>query len=182
VIFHARKIFSTDHCYQGTFLVNNYKQAVEIIDTEEALTYAMSQAGITEEMLKGRLEEEKVYLKTLSKEPQEETDKMEYYQQLVNLGDRKSVSISQCQIILLIATCATTFPSISHLCHLCHHRVPPVPPTTHPMQLWAICATPQQYCLLLVPSVPQPVYHRILCLRSTHATHATCNPPCFLAC
>ncbi|KAJ7351595.1 hypothetical protein DFH08DRAFT_957896 [Mycena albidolilacea] len=73
----------------STFLVNNYKQAIEILDTEESLKYAMEQAGVTEHMLKSRIQEEKAYLNTLLKEPQEETDQMEYYQLLVNLADRK---------------------------------------------------------------------------------------------
>ncbi|KAJ7301725.1 hypothetical protein DFH08DRAFT_919067 [Mycena albidolilacea] len=73
----------------STFLVNNYKQAIEILDTEESLKYAMEQAGVTEDMLKSRIQEEKAYLNTLLKEPQEETDQMEYYQLLVNLADRK---------------------------------------------------------------------------------------------
>ncbi|KAJ7314533.1 hypothetical protein DFH08DRAFT_821193 [Mycena albidolilacea] len=71
------------------FLVNNYKQAIEILDTEESLKYAMEQAGVTEDMLKSRIQEEKAYLNTLLKELQEETDQMEYYQLLVNLADQK---------------------------------------------------------------------------------------------
>ncbi|KAF8158710.1 hypothetical protein K438DRAFT_1910030 [Mycena galopus ATCC 62051] len=73
----------------STFLVNNYKQAVSILDTEKSVKYAMAQAGVTEEMMKTRLEEEKAYLDGLSVEPEEETDQMEYYQQLVNLQDRR---------------------------------------------------------------------------------------------
>lgn len=83
-------IFSPHH-FIGTFLVNNYKQAIEILDTEESLKYAMEQVGVTEDMLKSRIQEEKAYLNTLLKEPQEETDQMEYYQLLVNLADRKWV-------------------------------------------------------------------------------------------
>lgn len=75
----------------GTFLVNNYKQAIEIIDKEGSLRQAMEQAGITEDMLKQHLEDEKTYLDKLSKEPAIETDQMEYYQQLVNLNDRRCV-------------------------------------------------------------------------------------------
>ncbi|KAF8157316.1 hypothetical protein K438DRAFT_1621168 [Mycena galopus ATCC 62051] len=37
--------------------------------------------------MEAHLEEEKVYLDGLSVEPEEETDHMEYYQQLVNLTD-----------------------------------------------------------------------------------------------
>ncbi|KAF8169309.1 hypothetical protein K438DRAFT_1774323 [Mycena galopus ATCC 62051] len=72
-----------------TFLVNNYKQAVGILNTEKTVKYAMAQAGVTEEMMEAHLEEEKVYLDGLSVEPAEETDHMEYYQQLVNLADRR---------------------------------------------------------------------------------------------
>ncbi|KAF8217892.1 hypothetical protein K438DRAFT_1747148 [Mycena galopus ATCC 62051] len=56
-------------CLFGTILVNNYKQAVSILNTEKTVKYAMAQAGITEEMMEARLEEEK--------------------QQLVNLADRR---------------------------------------------------------------------------------------------
>ncbi|KAF8178302.1 hypothetical protein K438DRAFT_1908475 [Mycena galopus ATCC 62051] len=73
----------------STFLVNNYKQAVSILDTEKSVKYAMAQAGVTEEMMKTCLEEEKAYLDGLSVEPEEETDQMEYYKQLVNLQDRR---------------------------------------------------------------------------------------------
>lgn len=79
----------TDKIHIGTFLVNNYKQAIEMLDKEEALEYAMEQAGVTEAILVSRLDEEKAYLDALSKEPEVETDQMEYYQQLVNLSDRK---------------------------------------------------------------------------------------------
>ncbi|KAF8146060.1 hypothetical protein K438DRAFT_1910759 [Mycena galopus ATCC 62051] len=48
------------HQLEGTFLVNNYKQA----------------AGVTEEMMEACLEEEKVYLDGLSVEPAEETDRI----------------------------------------------------------------------------------------------------------
>ncbi|KAF8131317.1 hypothetical protein K438DRAFT_2132070 [Mycena galopus ATCC 62051] len=73
----------------STFLVNNYKQAVGILNTGKTVKYAMAQASVTEEMMEARLEEEKVYLDGLSVEPAEETDHMEYYQQLVNLADRR---------------------------------------------------------------------------------------------
>ncbi|KAJ7320975.1 hypothetical protein DFH08DRAFT_818795 [Mycena albidolilacea] len=84
-VFHRRQTYAN----LSMFLVNNYKQAIEILDTEESLKYAMEQAGVTEDILKSRIQEEKAYLNTLLKEPQEETDQMEYYQLLVNLADRK---------------------------------------------------------------------------------------------
>ncbi|KAF8166947.1 hypothetical protein K438DRAFT_2064966 [Mycena galopus ATCC 62051] len=83
------------HQLEGTFLVNNYKQAVGILNTEKTVKYAMAQASVTEEMMEARLEEEKVYLDGLSVEPAEETDHMEYYQQLVNLADRRAVETVQ---------------------------------------------------------------------------------------
>jgi hypothetical protein len=74
----------------GTFLVNNYKQAVEIIEGKEALKFAMDAAGISggEEFVSRRAEEE-AYLRGLSKEPAAETQAMEYYQRLVNLNARR---------------------------------------------------------------------------------------------
>ena len=76
--------------HQGKFLVNNYRQALEILDQEDSLHFAMRQAGISgTEVFEERLRQEKEYLKNLSKEDPEETDQMEYYQRLVNLADRK---------------------------------------------------------------------------------------------
>ncbi|KAJ7835428.1 hypothetical protein B0H13DRAFT_2240085 [Mycena leptocephala] len=72
------------------FLVNNYRQALEILDQEDSLHFAMRQAGISgTEVFEERLRQETEYLKNLSKEDPEETDQMEYYQRLVNLADRK---------------------------------------------------------------------------------------------
>jgi putative SOS response-associated peptidase YedK len=42
----------------------------------------------------GWLAAEKAYLKSLSKEPEQETLQMEYYQKLVNLQDTKYVFLS----------------------------------------------------------------------------------------
>ncbi|KAF7361196.1 hypothetical protein MSAN_01151700 [Mycena sanguinolenta] len=79
----------------STFLVNNYKQAVEIINGEPALKLAMAKAGVTEEVLKNHLADEKAYLDRLSKEPEGETDQINYYQKLVNLFDRRSADDSR---------------------------------------------------------------------------------------
>jgi hypothetical protein len=76
--------------HQGKFLVNNYRQALEILEREDSLRFAMGQAGIpSTEVFEEHLRQEKEYLNKLSKEDPEETDQMEYYQQLVNLADRK---------------------------------------------------------------------------------------------
>ncbi|KAJ7491428.1 hypothetical protein B0H11DRAFT_1912051 [Mycena galericulata] len=98
-VFHRRQLIAmylehldTYETYTNlsTFLVNNYKQAVEILDTQESLEFAMEQAGISgPHVFEERLAQEKAYLDSLSKEPQTETDQMEYYQHLVDLDDRK---------------------------------------------------------------------------------------------
>ncbi|KAF8187398.1 hypothetical protein K438DRAFT_1907534 [Mycena galopus ATCC 62051] len=84
-VFHRKQTIRAYLAHVDTF--DTY--AVSILDTEKSVKYAMAQAGVTEEMMKTRLEEEKVYLDGLLVEPEEETDQMEYYQQLVNLQDRR---------------------------------------------------------------------------------------------
>ena len=74
-----------DH-YLGTFLLNNYKQALEILDTRSAVDSALVKVGARDMvMVKEWLKEEEEYLKGLSKEPLEETLEMEYYKLLLNL-------------------------------------------------------------------------------------------------
>ncbi|KAJ6600047.1 hypothetical protein DFH09DRAFT_902016 [Mycena vulgaris] len=101
-VFHRKQTIATYLAHTDNFetypnlskfLVNNYKQALEILDTEEALEFAMEAAGINgrEDFIE-RLEQEKAYLKGLSKEPEAETQQMEYYQALVNLSARRLVS------------------------------------------------------------------------------------------
>jgi hypothetical protein len=70
----------------GKFLVDNYSQALGIIQGEKALEKTMEDQGIKDKSVFPQwLEEERVYLKGLSKEPIRETQEMEYYQKLVNL-------------------------------------------------------------------------------------------------
>ncbi|KAJ6469232.1 hypothetical protein DFH09DRAFT_955260 [Mycena vulgaris] len=101
-VFHRKQTIATYLAHTDNFetypnlskfLMNNYKQALEILDTEEALKFAMEAAGINgrEDFIE-RLEQEKAYLKGLSKEPEAETQQMEYYQRLVNLSARRLVS------------------------------------------------------------------------------------------
>lgn len=74
--------------------MNNYKQAIDVLDTQEALNFAMAQEGISgPEVFEERLAQETTYLKALSKEPLAETNQMEYYQRLVNLEARQSVAL-----------------------------------------------------------------------------------------
>jgi hypothetical protein len=70
----------------STFLLNNYIQALNILNSKDALAKAMKDQGIANEStFKDWLEEERAYLKGLAKEPMVETMEMEYYQKLVNL-------------------------------------------------------------------------------------------------
>lgn len=69
------------------FLLNNYKQALGIIESlPKLLACTMQDLGITDTgVFDEWLREEKEYLLGLRKEPEIETLQMEYYQKLVNL-------------------------------------------------------------------------------------------------
>lgn len=70
----------------GLFLVNNYKQALALLDREPALRKTMHDQGISSAtVFEEWLAEEHEYLRSLSKEPVQETLEMEYYQKVVNL-------------------------------------------------------------------------------------------------
>ncbi|KAF8133486.1 hypothetical protein K438DRAFT_1507353, partial [Mycena galopus ATCC 62051] len=98
-IFHRRQTIATylahtdiydTYANLSTFLVNNYKQAIHILDTEEALHTAMLEAGIKDvNEFSDRLKEEMEYLKSLKMEPEEETDQMEYFRRLVVLMEKR---------------------------------------------------------------------------------------------
>lgn len=85
----------------GHFLVNNYKQAVSLLDGKHTLVKTMHDLSIADETVFDMwLEEEKAYLLALSKEPLIETMEMEYYQKLVNLRDSRCVyRIVTCQLL-----------------------------------------------------------------------------------
>ncbi|KAJ6532936.1 hypothetical protein DFH09DRAFT_1092678, partial [Mycena vulgaris] len=69
-------------------LSSKYLRALEIRATHSTLREAMQRLGVqSRDVFETWLEEEKSYLRTLSKEPLEETMEMEYYQKLVNLQD-----------------------------------------------------------------------------------------------
>ncbi|KAJ7175601.1 hypothetical protein C8R46DRAFT_1160846 [Mycena filopes] len=72
------------------FLVDNYWQALVILEGEPALRTAMRAAGIEDESeFTSRLDDEFQFLKGLMVEAEEDTAQMEYYQRLVNLADRR---------------------------------------------------------------------------------------------
>jgi hypothetical protein len=78
---------STDYYLLGTFLLNNYKQALEILDTRSAVDSALLKVGARDmDIVKDWLKEEDEYLRGLSKEPLEETLEMEYYKLLLSLN------------------------------------------------------------------------------------------------
>jgi hypothetical protein len=71
----------------GEFLVNNYKQAIGILNGEGAFIKQMQDQGIANtSVFQDWLAEEKSYLEGLSREPLQESLAMEYWQKLVNLG------------------------------------------------------------------------------------------------
>ena len=70
----------------GTFLYNNYKQALSLLETKHAVTATLTKVGASSaEVVKEWLREEETYLRGLSKEPLEETLEMEYYKMLESL-------------------------------------------------------------------------------------------------
>ncbi|KAG1841143.1 hypothetical protein DFJ58DRAFT_666711 [Suillus subalutaceus] len=75
----------------SNFLHGNYKQALEIIANGEAvLPKVMQELKVEDEsVFECWLEDEKIYLKGLTREPEEETLQMEYWQRLVNLSASK---------------------------------------------------------------------------------------------
>lgn len=77
----------------GEFLVNNYRQALQVIEINgRRLKIAMDTRKIAStETFHQWLAQEKQYLLELSKEPEEETFQIEYYQSLVRLSICKCV-------------------------------------------------------------------------------------------
>ena len=66
--------------------LNNYKQALHILDTKPLVMKALASLGATDaDIVKTWLQEEEEYLHGLSKEPLEETLEIEYYKMLTNL-------------------------------------------------------------------------------------------------
>ncbi|KAJ7724512.1 hypothetical protein B0H16DRAFT_1736701 [Mycena metata] len=98
-VFHRRQAIATYLEHTDTFetypnlskfLVDNYNQALTIIDLEESLKFAMEQAGIDgPEVFEQHLQQELAYLRSLSKEPMVETDQIEYYQRLSKVAEQK---------------------------------------------------------------------------------------------
>ncbi|KAK0489884.1 hypothetical protein EDD18DRAFT_1311113 [Armillaria luteobubalina] len=90
----------------SSFLCNNYRQALEIIDSYLALQKSMRELGVTDEKeFEAWLQEEEDYLSNLQYEPPEETIEMEYFARLVHYYDVESkVTVSNRVIFINIET------------------------------------------------------------------------------
>ncbi|KAJ6586510.1 hypothetical protein DFH09DRAFT_1245702 [Mycena vulgaris] len=77
---------------QALVLCNKYRRALEIRATHDVLRESMRELGVQsrDEFEEWRAKE-RAHLRTLSKEPEEETLEMEYFQKLVNLGDAECI-------------------------------------------------------------------------------------------
>ncbi|KAJ6593718.1 hypothetical protein B0H19DRAFT_916404 [Mycena capillaripes] len=100
--FHRQQAITTYMKHTDTFdtyqnlsllLCNRYRRALSMKSTLQALEAAMQELGVSVRLeFEEWLEKEKAHLRTLSKEPLQETLEMEYYQKLVNLQDIEYVS------------------------------------------------------------------------------------------
>ncbi|KAF8179785.1 hypothetical protein K438DRAFT_1977146 [Mycena galopus ATCC 62051] len=98
-VFHRQQAITTyikhaDTCdaYEGLTLViaNKYCRALKIKEGLPALRLAMQSLGVaTRDVFETWLAKEKEYLRSLTKEPVQETMEMEYYQKLVNHHDNE---------------------------------------------------------------------------------------------
>jgi hypothetical protein len=69
--------------FPGKFLVNNYRQALDLLKTEPTLRSTMKAQGISDvTVFADWLREEREYLEGLNQEPVQDTLDMEYYQRL----------------------------------------------------------------------------------------------------
>lgn len=76
-------IHSNAH-FTASFLLNNYRQALDLLQTKPVVLAALEKLGGTDTaVVEGWLCEEGDYLRGLSKEPLEETWEMEYYTAVV---------------------------------------------------------------------------------------------------
>lgn len=93
--FHRRQLYSMffenldlsdTYTALSKFLCNNYRQALLILDGQSGLALAMVHLGVADgSTFDSWLEEERVYLQGLQKEPEQETLQLEYYGILLKL-------------------------------------------------------------------------------------------------
>jgi hypothetical protein len=85
---HQTSFINTNPRFTATFLLNNYRQALDLLQTKPAVTAALEKLGAMDAtVVEGWLCEEGSYLRGLSKEPLQETWEMEYYTTVVKLRD-----------------------------------------------------------------------------------------------
>ncbi|KAJ7445930.1 hypothetical protein FB451DRAFT_1343603 [Mycena latifolia] len=98
-VFHRKQAITTYMKHTDTFdtyqglaslLCGKYRRALKTKATLPALQETMAQLGVeSRNVFESWLQKEKAFLRTLSKEPLQETLEMEYYQKLVNLRDQE---------------------------------------------------------------------------------------------
>ncbi|KAJ7787126.1 hypothetical protein B0H14DRAFT_3095486 [Mycena olivaceomarginata] len=103
-VFHRQQAIATymkhtDLCdaYQGLTIVigNKYRRALKMKRGLPALQEAMRSLNVpTRDVFEAWLEQEKRFLRLLTKEPLQETQEMEYYQKLVNFYTSECVSLT----------------------------------------------------------------------------------------
>ncbi|KAK0209944.1 hypothetical protein IW262DRAFT_1450714 [Armillaria fumosa] len=107
---HIDRYESFEHL--SSFLCNNYRQALEIIDSYPALQKSMRELGVADEKeFEAWLREEEVYLSNLRHEPPEETIEMEYFSRLVHYYDIES-KVTASNRVIFVNTMTETQPQL----------------------------------------------------------------------
>ncbi|KAK0441211.1 uncharacterized protein EV420DRAFT_1769035 [Desarmillaria tabescens] len=103
---HVDRLDSFEHL--SSFLCNNYRQALDIIDDYPALQKSMQELGVTDEKeFEAWLSEEEAYLSGLQREPPEETIEMEYYTRLIHYYDVESKVAASRRVVFVNTTTDT---------------------------------------------------------------------------
>ncbi|KAJ7068499.1 hypothetical protein C8F01DRAFT_1017912 [Mycena amicta] len=89
-IVNYMKHTDTADAYGGitNLFTSKYKEVARVLGTKDALRLALSKMGVSTDEVEGWLEKEKEFLASVSKEPLEETLRMDYYNALLMLYDR----------------------------------------------------------------------------------------------
>ncbi|KAK0457967.1 uncharacterized protein EV420DRAFT_1270846 [Desarmillaria tabescens] len=105
---HVDRLDSFEHL--SSFLCNNYRQALDIIDDYPALQNSMQELGVTDEKeFEAWLSEEEAYLSGLQRELPEETIEMEYYTRLIHYYDVES-KVAASRRVVFVNTMTDTQP------------------------------------------------------------------------
>lgn len=83
---HLASFINTNTHFTATFFLNNYRQALDLLQTKPAVLAALEKLSVTKTtVVEGWLCEEGDYLQGLLKEPLQGTWEMEYYTAVVKL-------------------------------------------------------------------------------------------------